>query len=242
MGGAAIEVTSLRHTYRRPEGEITVLDDLTLVVEEGGYLSVTGPSGAGKSTLLSVIGGLERPQSGTVRVGDVDVSSLKADDLAGYRRDTVGFVFQHFGLLETLSAVENVELACSLNRVPMRARRARALELLDSVGLGARAEHRPLQLSGGERQRVAIARALANGPAVVLADEPTGNLDEDSTASVVGLLEDVRRAIGCTLVIVTHDERIARRAPQRLYLRNGRALQEERRRRAERPLRAQRSP
>jgi len=138
----------------------------------------------------------------------------------------VGFVFQHFGLLEALTAAENVELACSLARVPTGARRRRAAELLDAVGLADRARHRPIELSGGERQRVAIARALANGPRLVLADEPTGNLDDESTARVVDLLESLPAEHDCTLVVVTHDQAIARRAERRLRLRNGRALEE----------------
>ncbi len=219
--GAAITVRGLTHTYRTPEGLLTVLRSVALDVPAGGYLALTGPSGAGKSTLLSVIGGLEAPQTGTVRVGGHDLGSLRAADLAAYRRIVVGFVFQHFGLLETLTALENVELAGILAGESRGRRRQRARELLDAVGVGGRAGHRPLQLSGGERQRVAIARAIANQPQLVLADEPTGNLDEASAHSVVELLESLPATHGCTLVIVTHNRSIASRAAQRVELELG---------------------
>jgi len=172
--------------------------------------------------LLSVLGGLERPQSGQVLVGGRDLASCSGRELAEFRRDTVGFVFQHFGLLETATALENVELALSLSRHPRRARRRRAAELLARVGLDHRLSHRPIELSGGERQRVGMARALANDPAVVLADEPTGNLDGGSAATVIGLLEELRWSHGCTLVIATHDRTLAARADRLLALADGR--------------------
>ena len=190
----------------------------------GGYASLQGPSGAGKSTLLSLLGGLERPQQGRAVVADIDLTRLSGDGLAGYRRSCVGFVFQHFGLLDTLTALENVELACTLAGERPRARRRRAAELLESVGLEARARHRPGQLAGGERQRVAIARALANRPRLLLADEPTGNLDEDSADGVISLMESVSRETGCTLVVVTHNRMVARRAPHQLRLTGGRVV------------------
>ena len=161
---------------------VTVLDGLDLDVDAGGYVALVGASGAGKSTLLSVIGGLEPAQAGSVVIGGQDLAGLSRTELATFRRETVGFVFQHFGLLEALTAAENIELACSLARVAPAARRTRVRDLLDAVDLADRARHRPVELSGGERQRVAIARALANGPSLVLADEPTGNLDDASTA------------------------------------------------------------
>src|SRR3954452_15632173 len=174
----AIAVEKLRHEYRTAAGALTVLDGLSLRVDAGGHVALTGPSGAGKSTLLAILGGLEPPQSGSVVVGGHQLADLKGDELAAYRRTTVGFVFQHFGLLDTLTAVENVELTLMLSGRPARARRARAAELLGALGLADRASPRPGQLSGGERQRLPIARALANEPQLVLADEPTGNLDE----------------------------------------------------------------
>ena len=214
----AVSIRNLRHGYATGSGRLSVLDDVSLDVPAGGYLAVIGSSGAGKTTLLSVLGGLEQAQEGRVDVGGQEISRLSGDALAAYRRATVGFVFQHFGLLDTLTAAENVELACTLAGLAPAARRKRAAGLLASVGLSARAGHRPSALSGGERQRVAIARALANRPRLLLADEPTGNLDEGATAMVVGLLERVREEHGCTLVMVTHDGALAARAAQRLVL------------------------
>ena len=217
----AICVRDLSHSYRSPDGPLQVLDQVSFEVAAAGYVALTGPSGAGKTTLLSVLGGLESPQRGQVWVGDDDVATLDGDRLARYRQRTVGFVFQHFGLLDTLSAVENVELAMTLSGAPRRARRARALELLADVGLAGRRSHRPPELSGGERQRVAIARALANEPRLVLADEPTGNLDAASAGLVLDLLE-LLPAQGRTVVVVTHDATVAARAHVRLDLVGGR--------------------
>jgi|SRR5579864_5007213 len=219
--GSAIHAGGLSHCYQSGGGLTRALDGVDLDVPAGGYVALTGPSGAGKSTLLSLIGGLERPQSGVLRVGEHDLSGLHGERLAAYRRATVGFVFQHFGLLDLLTATENVELAAALAR---RAgdRKAIAATLLDEVGLAGRAEHRPSQLSGGERQRVAIARALVNDPSLILADEPTGNLDHESAGRVLDLLERIHTERGCTLVIVTHNEAIARRAAGRVRLHAGR--------------------
>ena len=222
--GVAVTLRGLSHTYRTADGPLTVLGGLDVDVADGGYAAVTGPSGAGKTTLLSLLGGLERPQRGRVEVGGVDLAGLSGDGLAAYRRATVGFVFQHFGLLETLTAVQNVELAGALAGAAPGRRRERALELLDAVGLAARSGHRPSRLSGGERQRVAIARALVNRPTLLLADEPTGNLDDDAAALVIELLEDVRRENGCTLVVVTHNHAVAVRADQRVALERGRPV------------------
>jgi putative ABC transport system ATP-binding protein len=219
--GVAITLRGLSHTYRTPEGPLTVLGGLDLDVAAGGYAAITGPSGAGKTTLLSLLGGLDHPQQGKVEVGGQDLTGLNGDELAAYRRATVGFVFQHFGLLETLTAAQNVELAGTLNRSSPDERRARAMELLHAVGLADRAAHRPSRLSGGERQRVAIARALVNRPELLLADEPTGNLDDDASAMVVELLEQVRHEHGCTLVLVTHNRQLSQRAEQRIALDRG---------------------
>jgi ABC-type lipoprotein export system ATPase subunit len=221
--GASIDVRQLSHRFASRSGTVTVLDGLDLHVDPGGHVALVGASGVGKSTLLSVIGGLEAPQGGSVVVDGADLNGLNRTELATFRRETVGFVFQHFGLLEALTAAENVELACSLAGISGPVRRERALELLDAVGLGARARHRPVELSGGERQRVAIARALANRPRLVLADEPTGNLDDDSTRRVVSLLESLPADHGCTLVVVTHDASIARRAQRCYRLESGQA-------------------
>jgi len=222
MQGAEISVAELGHRFRSEPRDVVVLDALHLEVPAGGYVAIMGSSGAGKSTLLSVLGGLEAPQAGSVVVGGTDLRHLKRAELAAFRRATVGFVFQHFGLLDTLSALENVSLARGLGGEPARRSRQRAADLLELVGLGDRLTHTPVHLSGGERQRVAIARALANEPRLVLADEPTGNLDEDSSARVIELLERLPNEQGCTLVVVTHDRHVAHRAARCYRLRDGR--------------------
>jgi len=220
--GVDLQVRDLSYGYRTAGGRLAVLEGVRLSVGRGGYAAISGPSGAGKTTLLSILGGLERAQGGRVEVGGRDIAGLKGDDLAEYRRSTVGFVFQHFGLMDTLTAAENVELAATLSGLSPRKRRARAAEVLGALGLASRASHRPAALSGGERQRVAIARALVNRPRLLLADEPTGNLDDDASAVVIELLEEVRRAHGCTLVVVTHNRALAGRAEQRLRISDGR--------------------
>ncbi len=222
--GAGVTLRHVSHAYGR--GAVPVLHELDLDVEPGGFVALTGPSGAGKSTLLSLIGGLETLQSGSISVGGRDLSSLSGDALADYRRSTVGFVFQHYGLVDVLTARENVELSLALSRMSSGRRRIRAQGLLDGVGLSHRVEHRPAELSGGERQRVAIARALANEPRLLLADEPTGNLDDETTQQVLDLLERVHAETGCTLLVVTHERRVAERAGSIRRLRQGRWAEE----------------
>jgi ABC-type lipoprotein export system ATPase subunit len=220
--GSAIHLRGVNHWYRSRRSEVEALHDIDLGIPAGGFVALTGPSGAGKSTLLSIIGGLERPQSGSLMVGQHDLRQLRIDELATYRRTTIGFIFQHFGLLDLLSARENIELAASLSASSRR--RLQARDLLGEVGLLDRAEHRPGQLSGGERQRVAIARALVNDPSLILADEPTGNLDAESAMRVLDLLERVHLERGCTLLVVTHNESVAQRADERYRLDAGRLL------------------
>jgi putative ABC transport system ATP-binding protein len=216
--GVDIRVRGLSHIYDTREGRVPVLAALDLDVEPCEFVAVTGPSGVGKTTLLSVLGGLERPQSGSVVVGGVDLSRLRGDGLAEYRRTTVGFVFQDFGLLGMMTAQENVELALMFAGVRGRGRAKRAAALLDAVGLAQRARHRPAALSGGESQRVAIARALANRPSLVLADEPTGNLDDAATDNVLALLMSMPAQHACTVVVVTHNAHVAARADRQLAL------------------------
>ncbi len=228
--GTAVGITvrSLRHRYTTAEGPITVLDSIDVDIAPGEFVAVTGASGAGKTTLLSLLGGLDRLQDGTVMVGNadggLDLGGLGRDALAEYRRRTVGFVFQDYGLLAMLSAHENVELALAVAGVRRRARRGRADELLDAVGLGARRSHRPSALSGGERQRVAIARALANRPRLVLADEPTGNLDDTATHRVLQLLRALPSDHACTVITVTHNASVAAAADRELRLAGGRLV------------------
>jgi putative ABC transport system ATP-binding protein len=220
--GAAIQVRNLNHVYAEGgPATLPVLKGVNLDVAAGDYVSLTGPSGAGKTTLLSILGGLEPPTSGEVTVGDHMVVRLKGEELAAFRRTTVGFVFQHFGLLPALTAAENVELALALSGVTPRARRVRAMQLLEAVGLTGRASHLPRALSGGEKQRVAIARATANLPGLILADEPTGNLDLESGNRVLGLLEDMRHQHGCSLIVVSHNPAVADRAAVKYRLLDG---------------------
>jgi putative ABC transport system ATP-binding protein len=220
----AVEVSGLCHAYVRKEQHLKVLRDVNFRLEKAGYASLVGPSGSGKTTLLSILGGLERIQTGSVVVAGEELSNLEGDQLAEYRRTAVGFVFQHFGLLETLTAMENLELTLTFSGMPARRRRERAADLLARVGLSDRLDHRPFELSGGERQRVAIARALSNRPQLILADEPTGNLDDDTAASVVDLLESLPAENGCTLLVVTHNRSLAARAHTQLSLDQGKIL------------------
>jgi putative ABC transport system ATP-binding protein len=222
QGGAAVEVRDLSFRYATPEGELVVLDRLDCDVATGTTVAITGASGSGKTTLLSVLGGLDRPQEGSVFVGGHALAELGRDDMARYRREVVGFVFQDFGLLGQLTALENVELALTFAHASRRRRRVRARELLDAVGLAERVGHRPRALSGGEKQRVAIARALANEPQLLLADEPTGNLDAASSAVVLDLLLRIPAERGTTIVVVTHDEAVAERTDRRMHLVDGR--------------------
>jgi putative ABC transport system ATP-binding protein len=201
---------------------VTVLDRVTLDVARGECVAVTGPSGSGKSTLLGLIAGLDTPTSGTIEVDKVELASLDEDALARFRRDRIGFVFQSYHLISTLTAAENV--AIPLELAGEADARPRALALLDEVGLGARGHHYPVQLSGGEQQRVALARAVARAPALLLADEPTGNLDSSTGAAIIELLLALNGERGSTLVLVTHDPALAGHADRQIALRDGRVV------------------
>ena len=218
--GPLLRTRALEMEYGQGAGLVRALDAVELSVAAGETVAVMGPSGSGKSTLLHLLGGLERPSSGEVWVDGRRIDRLSEKALARLRRGAIGFVFQAFHLMEELTAVENVELPALLAGSAPRAARHRASELLERVGLSARATHLPSALSGGERQRVAIARALSNEPLVVLADEPTGNLDSAATLDVLRLL-DALRASGQTLLIVTHDSRIAATADRLISMRDG---------------------
>jgi putative ABC transport system ATP-binding protein len=211
----------LAKTYVSGGREITVLRDITFELEAGGCLAITGPSGSGKSTLLGLLAGLDRPARGRVMLDGHDLSALSEDERAEVRSEKVGFVFQSFHLIPTLTAKENVQVPLELRGVDGR---ARAAELLDRVGLGDRGHHYPAQLSGGEQQRVAVARAFVHGPRILFADEPTGNLDAANGANVIGLLGELNRERGATLVLVTHDPELAGRAHRVLRLRDGAVL------------------
>ena len=205
---------------------VHALDHVDLDIKPGEYLSIMGPSGSGKSTLLNILGLLDRPNSGTYWLNDADVSSLDDDALAEQRQRNIGFIFQSFHLIPRLSALENVELPLLLAGAPVAARRERAREVLDSVGLAARSDHRPDQLSGGERQRVAIGRAIVMKPGLLLADEPTGNLDSRSSEEVIDIVEQLNRD-GISLMIVTHNIDIGRRAHRHISLRDGKIMNEQ---------------
>jgi len=204
---------SLQHiskTFQTPAGTFTALKDINLEIKHGEFVGLIGKSGSGKSTLLNMIGGIDRPSSGSIAVGNTAIQDFKENKLASWRGRTVGFVFQFFQLLPTLTAVENIMLPMDFcNSFPVRERRQRALSLLERVGLSNQADKLPATLSGGEQQRVAIARALANEPSVVLADEPTGNLDSVTANSVFDLLREMATA-GTTVLIATHEADIAR--------------------------------
>jgi putative ABC transport system ATP-binding protein len=206
--------------YRMGDVDVRALNGIDLEIGPGDYVGVMGPSGSGKTTLMEIIGCLSRPTAGTLEFDGQRVDQLDDIGLATLRGERIGFVFQTFNLLPRLTAVENVELPMLYRRVPRRQRRARALELLARVGLAGRASHRPNELSGGERQRIAIARALVNHPSVILADEPTGNLDTATGNSIMDLVEQLHRD-GQTVVVVTHDPRIAQRVSRTVCLRDG---------------------
>ncbi len=205
--------------------QVRALDGVSFKINAREFVAVMGPSGSGKSTLLHLIGALDKPTSGKVLVNRQDISTQH--DLDGFRSRTVGFIFQLHNLIPTLTALENVEVPMQGQGISDRKRRVRASELLDLVGLGARRQHLPGQLSGGQRQKVAIARALANNPAIVLADEPTGNLDSASGHEVLSALEQVNREQGTCLMLVTHDPNVARRAQRILLMRDGKIVQED---------------
>jgi ABC-type lipoprotein export system ATPase subunit len=205
-------------------GQVRALDGLDGAVARGEFVSVMGPSGSGKSTLLNMVGALDRPSAGTVLVDGQDLAKVR--DLDTFRARTVGFVFQMHNLIPTLTALENVEVPMMGQPGSRGRHRRRARELLDLVGLGRRQGHLPNQLSGGERQRVAVARALANQPALILADEPTGNLDSVSGAEVIGLIHALNHRLGTTVVLVTHDAAVARQADRILIMQDGRIVHE----------------
>ncbi|MFO7299738.1 MAG: ABC transporter ATP-binding protein [Actinomycetes bacterium] len=219
-----LEARGLGKTYTTGPEPVVALRDVDLTVEEGTLTVVKGRSGSGKTTLLNLLGGLDEPTTGTVLVEGVDIHELSANELAEMRRKTIGFVFQTFGLLPILTAAENVEVPMRLARIDHEARRSRATALLEHVGLGGRARHRPHELSGGEQQRVAIARALANQPKLLLADEPTGQLDSRTGRTIIELILRVVREEGVAAIVATHDPTPMALADQVVELSDGRAI------------------
>ena len=214
-------VTGVTKTYGKGHGVVTALNGVDAVIEDGEWLAIQGPTGHGKSTLLQLLGGLDRPSSGRIELDGLDLAAARETRITRVRARSIGFIFQTFNLIPTLSAQENVETALVPMHIPAAARRARAVDSLKQVGLGDRLRHLPSELSGGQQQRVAIARALVKEPSVLLADEPTGNLDEGTRDEIITLLEKLWHDLELTMVLVTHDTPVARRAQRTGLMRNG---------------------
>ncbi len=227
-----VEFSNVSKIYQMGEVTVTALDDVSLRIGKGEFVAILGPSGSGKSTLMNLIGCLDTPSSGEYRLDGLPVQKMKRGALATIRNRKIGFVFQNFNLLGYATALENVELPLIYSRMSTADRRRRSKEMLDRVGLGNRATHRPSELSGGQRQRVAVARALANDPEIILADEPTGNLDSRSGEEIVRLFEELHRE-GKTLIVVTHDRNVAEHCHRVIRLLDGRIESDQPTRKAE---------
>jgi len=212
MESALIEVVDLFKSYQRDSLEIPVLRNISLKIAEGDFLAFMGPSGSGKTTLLNLIAGIDKPTSGKILIGDTDITELSETELAVWRSHNIGFIFQFYNLIPVLTALENVELPLILTPLSRKERRSHAETALEVVGLGERMHHFPRQLSGGQEQRVAIARAIATDPAILVADEPTGDLDKVSAEEVLELMHRLNRELNKTILMVTHDPRAAERA------------------------------
>ena len=222
-----LEVSSTSKTFKNGAKEVHVLDDINLKVAEGASVAVVGPSGSGKTTLLGLCAGLDRPTSGSITLNRILLDRLDEDEIAQIRNQSVGFVFQNFQLIQTLTALENVMIPLELQGA--KNAKSQAVSLLDRVGLGERMNHYPSQLSGGEQQRVAIARAFSNEPKILFADEPTGNLDEETGQSVEELLFEINQEKGTTLILVTHDLELAEKTNQIIQLKGGKIIDQRRR-------------
>jgi putative ABC transport system ATP-binding protein len=215
-----IEIKEVYKTYKMGDEKLTVLDDVSIKIDKGEFVAIVGPSGSGKSTLMNMIGGLDRPSRGAVIIDGEDISSYKDSKMSKFRNEKIGFVFQSFNLEPTLTALENVMLPLMLSGIPERQRKEKAMATLEELGLKDRMKHRPAQLSGGQRQRVSIARALVNSPKIILADEPTGNLDSKSGKAVMELLKNFKMK-GYTIVMVTHNVEEASHADRVIKINDG---------------------
>ncbi len=218
---AIIEVVNVDKIYNDSEVKVTALSNINLKVEKGEFTAIVGPSGSGKTTLLNLLGGLDNPTSGKIRVGDVWLNELKGSRLIDFRLRNIGFVFQSYNLIPVLTAGENVELIMQLQGVPAKLRKQVAADMLGKVGLADRFSSRPAKLSGGQQQRVAVARALASKPQFILADEPTANLDGKSTENLLQIMEHLNRTEGVTFIFSTHDQRVVNRACRVILLEDG---------------------
>lgn len=222
-----IEVINLIKIYKMGNIDFHALRDVSLAVDEGEFVAVMGASGSGKSTFMNIIGCLDKPTAGNYLLDGQEVASLSKDNLAGIRNKKIGFVFQSFNLLQRMSALQNVELPLLYNGSPVKDRKIRAIAALKSVGLEDRVYHRPSQLSGGQQQRVAIARALINNPSLILADEPTGNLDSQTSVEIMTLFKRLNKEHGITVVMVTHEPDIAAYADRHVYFKDGKVVKDE---------------
>ncbi len=239
MNDSVIRVRNLRKTYRMGTEELHALHGVSLEVHRGEMVAIMGPSGSGKSTLMNILGCLDQPTEGEYFLDGEDVSKMDEDELASIRNRRVGFVFQSFNLLARTTALENVQLPLIYAGLSSKERRDRASEVLRSVGLGERMNHMPNELSGGQQQRVAVARALVNNPAIIMADEPTGNLDSRSGVEVMSILQTLNREKGITIILVTHDPRIAQHAKRIIHIFDGEIAREET---VAEPIQAQHQP
>lgn len=228
MKTPVIEVKNLVKNYKTEAGELEVLKNLNISIEEGDFVALMGPSGSGKSTFMNILGCLDKPTSGSYTLNGVDVASMDKDGLAKLRNKVIGFVFQGFNLLPRINLIDNVALPLVYAGVGKTERTKRAIDLLQSVGLEKYATHLPSQISGGQQQRVAIARALVNSPKLLLADEPTGNLDTKTSVEIMSIFTDLNRKNGITIVLVTHEHDIAEFATRQIHFRDGRVETDER--------------
>ena len=219
-----IRVDDLHRDFIMGDQTVHALDGITASISAGEFLAIMGPSGSGKSTLLYLLGGLDRPTEGQIRVRDIDITDLDENALAHYRQREVGFIFQSFHLVPTMTALQNVEFPMVFAAIPSKERHTRAAELLERVGLADRMAHKPTELSGGQQQRVAIARALVNDPAIILADEPTGNLDTATGGEIMALLSRLNREEGRTIVVVSHDATVTQYTTSTLHLLDGKLV------------------